>query len=242
MHIFSNHHNLFLPPPRSFQTVHKKLLIRDTKSNRFRLNSVTTMAATIHESCAKIMKTIRCSSLNFSCQETPYSIYVTIRKSWSKVEQDPGHIHNSTESTQQMHVDSDRACREATTKINDNKFKVETAVAEVTRSLKETEKLVSKKDDEIRALKNSIKTSTSDNERLRGEVKNLQKVLKEKDKEIYNLETFKANNLESVENAKSDAKEHKAEKQKLIKQIKTLNKKIETLEKKKACDTEKKQQ
>ena len=138
-----------------------------------------------------------------------------------------------------MHVDSDRACREATTKINDNKFKVETAVAEVTRSLKETEKLVSKKDDEIRALKNSIKTSTSDNERLRGEVKNLQKVLKEKDKEIYNLETFKANNLESVENAKSDAKEHKAEKQKLIKQIKTLNKKIETLEKKKACDTEK---
>ena len=75
------------------------------------------MAATIQESCAKIMKTIICSSLNFTCQETPYSIYVTIRKSWSKVEQDPGHIHNSTESTQQMHVDSDRACREATTKI-----------------------------------------------------------------------------------------------------------------------------
>ena len=98
--------------------------------------------------------------------------------------------------------------------------------------------MVSKKDDEIIALKNSIKTCTLDNEKLKGEIKNLQKVLKGKDKEIYNLETFKLNNLESVKNAKSNAKEHKEEKEKLIKLVKILEKKIETFERKRACSTE----
>ena len=75
---------------------------------------------------------------------------------------------------------------------------------------------------------------TLDNEKLKGEIKNLQKVLKGKDKEIYNLETFKLNNLESVKNAKSNAKEHKEEKEKLIKLVKILEKKIETFERKRA--------
>ena len=197
------------------------------------------MVTTIHDSCAKIMKTIRCSSLNFSCQESPYSIYITIRKSWSKLEQGPVDVNLPPESVQQVHVDSDRSCREATNKMSEEiNSKVEAAVADVTRRHKATERLVSKKDDEIIALKNSIKTCTLDNEKLKGEIKNLQKVLKGKDKEIYNLETFKLNNLESVKNAKSNAKEHKEEKEKLIKLVKILEKKIETFERKRACSTE----
>ena len=42
------------------------------------------MAATVQDSCVKILKSVRNCSLNYSCQETPYSIYLTIRKSWSK--------------------------------------------------------------------------------------------------------------------------------------------------------------
>ena len=42
------------------------------------------MAASIQDSCTKILNGVRNCSLNYSCQETPYSIYLTIRKSWSK--------------------------------------------------------------------------------------------------------------------------------------------------------------
>ena len=38
----------------------------------------------IKESCLSLMDTIRQSSLNFSLQETPFSLYITIRKSFTK--------------------------------------------------------------------------------------------------------------------------------------------------------------
>ena len=37
--------------------------------------------------CGKILYSVRSSNLNYACQETPYSIYLTIRKSWSKHQQ-----------------------------------------------------------------------------------------------------------------------------------------------------------
>ena len=49
----------------------------------------------IDSSCDSILQKIRKSGLNFSCQETPFSIYVTVRKSWTKQfrsrTQDPQH-------------------------------------------------------------------------------------------------------------------------------------------------------
>ena len=49
----------------------------------------------IDSSCDSILQKIRKSGLNFSCQETPFSIYVTVRKSWTKqfrsCTQDPEH-------------------------------------------------------------------------------------------------------------------------------------------------------
>ena len=39
---------------------------------------------TIESSCNSIVQKIRASGLNFSCQETPFSIYVTVRKSLTK--------------------------------------------------------------------------------------------------------------------------------------------------------------
>ena len=42
------------------------------------------MAVIIQDSCAHILRSVRNSKLNFACQETPYSIYLTIRKSWKK--------------------------------------------------------------------------------------------------------------------------------------------------------------
>ena len=39
---------------------------------------------TIESSCNSILQKIRTSGLNFSCQETPFSMYVTVRKSLTK--------------------------------------------------------------------------------------------------------------------------------------------------------------
>ena len=35
-------------------------------------------------SCDSVIDSVRASSLNFSCQETPFSFYITLRKSFRK--------------------------------------------------------------------------------------------------------------------------------------------------------------
>ena len=54
-------------------------------------------ATTIESSCNSILQKIRTSGLNFSCQETPFSMYVTVRKSLTKQLRsnhlDAGHGH-----------------------------------------------------------------------------------------------------------------------------------------------------
>ena len=42
------------------------------------------MAEDIQNSCAKILSSVRNSNLNYSSQETPFSIYMTVRKSWNR--------------------------------------------------------------------------------------------------------------------------------------------------------------
>ena len=61
---------------RFFQSKHK--------SNLFRLFLWTTMAADPETSSTLIIQAIRSSGLNFCCQETPYSVHITLRKSFTK--------------------------------------------------------------------------------------------------------------------------------------------------------------
>ena len=42
------------------------------------------MSLTIHNLCDNILNSVRISNLNYACQEKPYSIFLTIRKSWRK--------------------------------------------------------------------------------------------------------------------------------------------------------------
>ena len=49
------------------------------------------MASNIQNSCDHIVKSVRDSFLNYSIQETPFSMYLTIRKSFSKSR----HLRNS---------------------------------------------------------------------------------------------------------------------------------------------------
>ena len=73
-------------------------------SDYFLLTMMT--AGNISDSCSMVLNSIRCSDLNYSCQETPYSIYVTIRKSWSRQGQALHQV--PVKHVQQIQVDEDR--------------------------------------------------------------------------------------------------------------------------------------
>ena len=49
------------------------------------------MTINIQKSCSEILNSVRNSNLNFSCQETPFSIYLTVRKSWNRKVCETGH-------------------------------------------------------------------------------------------------------------------------------------------------------
>ena len=194
----------------------------------------------MNDSCSQILNSIRKSALNYSCQETPYSIYVTIRKSWSKqnhqVFQVPlGQVQQAEQDLKAAKINSlnheltvVKADLEKANKTSDQlNAKIEAAVIEADRQNIETER----RNTENQVIKAAMKTSTSENERLKDELKSLKKVLKSKDKEISNLETLKNNNQEALKYAKRDVEEQKAENERLLKQTKLLEKKIGELQK-----------
>ena len=173
------------------------------------------MTTNINNSCSEVLDCIRNSNLNYSCQETPYSLYITVRKSWNK------HIQSSNAQLRHVQEDRDRkvagsnsknqelsdvkADLESTKKVNDElRTKIETAMADIKHHQSESEEKLSRKDDENKVLKNTLENCKSEKERLKSELKSLQKVLKSKDKEIFNLETFKLNNQDAVSSVKNE--------------------------------------
>ena len=58
----------------------------------------------IHNSCLLILNTIRASNLNYAVQETPYSIFLTLRKSFTKTKNIP--ITESQPAYEQLTLDT----------------------------------------------------------------------------------------------------------------------------------------
>ena len=164
-----------------FETVSQPLycLARSTARFNLQLQSSdsesdfnTTMAASIHETCEKILTNIRGCKLNYYCQETPYSIYLTIRKSWSRHHHPVKHLPEQKQQPfdldlQSLEITSVKAdCEnlraelesikvtksEAINSLNDE---IKTLKEEKKRFQKETEEIIFKKDEEIKVLKHS---------------------------------------------------------------------------------------
>ena len=208
------------------------------------------MAASIHETCDEILTNIRGCNLNYYCQETPYSIYLTIRKSWSRhhhpVQQLPEHsgqplnLELQSQEIKSLRTECQnlRAELELIKVTKDKEIKslnveIRTLSDDRKHSHRETEEMMVKKDDEIKALKGAYKAKTADTEKLATEIKSLKKLLKGRDKDIHDLEKYKTNHQETLKNIKSEAKELKTDKNKLLKQVTILEKKNEELKKEK---------
>ena len=141
------------------------------------------MAASIQDSCTKILNGVRNCSLNYSCQETPYSIYLTIRKSWSKHHQVDDLRKTPCEAVQNVsdklletkvseNVSLNTELAKVKVKLEESKDiiselekKVDEAEAEVFqhhREAKQWKERVAKNEDEVKALKNCIKNHNAE--------------------------------------------------------------------------------
>ena len=146
--------------------------------------------------CDNILGEIRASNLDFLIQESPYSIYITIRKKFIKDAPQISNIFEPQVSSDFLLLQNNLQKKtgelnEARDNIKILEDKVQNCEAE---PMKESNKFNEKREemaDEIKLLKNAIKTCNTNTEEAgqKDSLNGLRKSLKSKEKEIYNLKT-----------------------------------------------------
>ena len=186
-------------------------------------------------SCEILLNNLRKSNLTFMLQETPYSMYLTIRKKFTKKTVESSlagnHLFSKAEATKEhdnLKAELEKSKMkskkiEETNQILENKIKgAEVEFDTITDKLK---KALDEKQGEIKVLKEVIKNSNSEKSNIRDELNQSKKVIKKKDKDIYSLERKVENINENVKSLKDNNYGLKNEKSKLEKAIKNMEKK-----------------
>ena len=189
--------------------------------------------------CSEIQRSVRTSNLHFTMQETPFSLYITVRKKLvdAKVEV---HTENELLKTELVNLkdkcynlsqnnnelrllvqNKEKDCKEKDDVIHNLNMKLEKSKGEVQENYIKCEDFKTKHDILSEAYKkaaDNLSKSKSDNENLKQELKDTMKALKSKQKEEIRVST-KLSNLEaSVKTLKHENKEVIAERKKLEKE------------------------
>ena len=164
-----------------------------------------TSKKSIKISCENILNSVRSSNLNFSSSETPFSIYITIRKSHTKLpnsyEDIGGPIDNISESeiklvkTENAKLKdkleaSERDIEDSYDLINSFKAQKDESQATLKKHAladKEHKEIIKKKEDEILILKGVLKGRHFENDALNGKVRKTKDILKSKEKDVIIL-------------------------------------------------------
>ena len=187
--------------------------------------------------CDEILRSVHTSNLHFLVQESPFSLYITLRKKFATQPQ-------VTEGAK-VESDSELTLARDTIKVLEDKA----AHAESEFS-KECNKLKVKKEqfsEEIKILKESLKNSQAETCEKKKVISEVNKSVKAKDKELYNLEKKcntatdtikqlrdKVAELNKYQGELARSEKDKDEKgkisnDKLEKKVKTLEKKLSSL-------------
>ena len=207
---------------------------------------------TMANACDIILNSVRSSNLNFACQETPFSIYLTIRKTQVKL-LNPSISQPIERKDSRSLVDENSTLKEKIQRLmkeieaskDDTKIlldKLNDSEATVYRQCKEIEKskqIISNQDSEMKIFKTVIKKNNSEISRLGTEESTFKKAVKAKTKEIHDLEKSMLNQQENIKHLKEEANRIKTENKNLEKQLKTLNMKVSILKKENAIIQEK---
>ena len=198
--------------------------------------------------CDQVLQTLKYSNLNFVVQETPFSAYITIRKSFisGKVfNPDSGDISFAPSSKKKITEEKElleTRIRELETEnenyasdLHNVSMKLEKAKKELSNALFEKEtsdknKRVSDKHleeniCENKILNNSIKKFDVEKQNLQNEIKTLRKDLKMKEKEIYRLQGIEDNSKDTIKRLKNKNSELTSEKKNFEKSKKKSEKK-----------------
>ena len=189
--------------------------------------------STPQDFCDKILSEIRDSNLHFLIQESPFSIYLTLRK---KFTQKPA--TNSSPKTHEPNinavpreneiVDKD-ALTEELAKCKETLTVYESKLEQSEdQFMKEANKFKIKRDelaDEIKLLKESLKRAHAEESNQKKSLADMNKLVKLKDKENYNLQQRLDNSLETTKRFKENLSELKKDKSTSEKSLRTLEKK-----------------
>ena len=151
----------------------------------------------IENSCQEIMACISGSSLNYSVNLTPYSMYITVRKSYSK-KQVPSHPNNDEIiASLKQHVSNLEANLK---KSETDRGKIQSRLQDAVKDSEELQKEIKLLREQTFNLKKSkvcdesIKQNKAENFEIRETLENFESDLKEmkkalglRDKDIYNL-------------------------------------------------------
>lgn len=194
--------------------------------------------------CMDILSSVRRSNLHFMIQESPFSLYLTLRKKFTNKKS--FNLPQATEScsSKSSEYDSTAEATKALFDKNETELsnsldiikqledKLERCEADL---IQESNKFKISKEqlmDENKLLKDSIKKNKVEEEGLKKNLSEAKKVVKSTEKENYNLQKRVDNFLETTKNFKENIKELKKEKT-------TAEKSVKVTEKKRMADKEK---
>ena len=197
-----------------------------------------------------IINSVRSSNFNFAYQETPYSLYLTIRKTEIKNNRQIGSSQSNASPVVIAQHDGEALAkenmlqksniRELEEKLNaslDSKnileMKVATSEAEALKAFKQIKQYkdtVIKKNDEIECLKNVLKNTNSRISNLETEKIESKKSMKKKEQEVNDLKKTNESRQNCIKILKEQEKKFKDEKKNSDNKIKQLETKVKELE------------
>ena len=194
------------------------------------------------QSCELLLKYVKNSNLNFSLNESPFSVSLSIRKSFVKdkfgaerssaftgIFHQDGRLVNENQNLQNekkslsalvIHHEREKEVFEQT--IGDLSEKLEKARAELME-------IMSEKNTLVKAKKNTEKEldeKTNENENLKMEIKTFSKTVKSKENELKNLNLKHENLSETFNKANNEAVALTADKTEAEKKIRKLEKQL----------------
>ena len=184
-----------------------------------------------NEVLSDILNNIQDSNLNFNLNLTPYSAYITIRKSFVKNIAAPalktsptGPVISVSEGSLQERcklIEKNNQLLEQVDALTAANHKSEDTIKVLEEKISKVEEAAlrafEEKKQEIVILKNSIKKQESDIIVVKKELDLSKKALKEKEKEIYRMDQKIENLLDKITRLKTETNSLKAENKKLSK-------------------------
>ena len=201
------------------------------------------------ETCEFLLSSIKSSNLNFNLQETPFSVHISIRKTFikdksgeiraSQIEKvDPSakdlELKNRDLEIHVNHLEVEKIASDDT--VNDLANKLEQAKIEIIELLDEKNKIVktkgiadnkmAEKQTEMDILRSNTKNNKLENEKLKSELKAAKKVNNANEKKIFSFESRNAKLLENLKQKKTEFSTLLKEKNGIEKEKEKIQKKL----------------